>query len=196
MICRNHIDVSEGVRRCARCGGTYCTDCLVTIGDKPYCATCKTEQVMDVRSGVDRTYMQYSSILKRFGAMILDSIILAVPNYAFMFAIMGAAGAFSGKEPNPFIFLLIYIPALGLPILYEGLMLSMKNGQTVGKMAVAARVVRADGSPITKGQAWGRPAMKLVLGCTMGIDYLVAFFNDEKKTLHDMVVGTRVIDIT
>jgi uncharacterized RDD family membrane protein YckC len=196
MICRNHIDVSEGVRRCSRCGATFCPDCLVTIGDRPFCATCKTEQVMDVRSGVDRTYMQYASILKRFGAVILDGIILAIPNYAAMFAIMGAAGAFSGKEPNPFVFLLIYIPALGFPILYEGLMLSLKNGQTVGKMAVAVRVVRADGSPITKGQAWGRPAMKLVLGCTMGIDYLVAFFNDEKKTLHDMVVGTRVIDIT
>lgn len=194
MICRNHVDVSEGVRRCARCGATFCSDCLVTIGGRPYCAGCKTEQVMDVRSGADRTYMTYSTVLKRFGAMILDGFIVAIPNYAAMFGIMALGGMFSGKEPNPMLMLLIYIPALGFPILYEGLMLSYKNGQTVGKMALTMRVVQADGSPITRGQAWGRPVMKLVLGCTMGIDYLVALFNDERKTLHDMVVGTRVID--
>ena len=44
-------------------------------------------------------------------------------------------------------------------------MLSMKNGQTVGKMALRLRVVRPDGSPITTGQAWGRAVMRLVLGC-------------------------------
>lgn len=196
MLCRNHVDVSEGVRRCSRCGSPFCGDCLVDIAGRPYCAACKSEQVLDVRSGVDRTYMTYASVLKRFGALILDGILLAIPNYAAMFAIMFATGMFSGREPSPFAMLLIYIPAFGFPILYEGLMLSLKNGQTVGKMALSVRVVRPDGSPISRGQAWGRPAMKLVLGCTFGIDYLVALFNDEKKTLHDMIVGTRVIDIT
>ena len=55
MICRNHVDVSEGIRRCGRCGATFCRDCLVDIGGVPYCATCKTEQLLDARSGVQRT---------------------------------------------------------------------------------------------------------------------------------------------
>lgn len=196
MICRNHVDVSEGVRRCARCGGTFCPDCLVPIGGHPYCATCKTEQVLDVRSGVDRSRLTYGTVGKRFGAMILDNIILAVPIYALMFGVMGATGMFTnpGKEPSPLI-LLIYIPALSFPILYEGLMLQMKQGQTVGKMALKLRVVRPDGSPISSGQAWGRAAMRLVLGCLWIVDYIPAFFTDEKTTLHDLVAGTRVVEI-
>ena len=198
MICRNHVDVSEGVRRCARCGGTFCNNCLVNIGDRSYCAGCKTEQLLDARSGVDRSTLVYTTVLKRFGAMILDGIILAIPNYACMFAIMFAVGAFSGKTPDPnasLWFLLIYIPIISFPILYEGLMLSLKNGQTVGKLALSTRVVRPDGSPISAGQAWGRAAMRTLLGCLMGIDYLPALFTQEKTTLHDMIVGTRVVDV-
>ncbi len=194
MICRNHVDVAEGVRRCSRCGGTYCADCLVTIQDRPFCAVCKTEQLMDVRSGVDRTRLTYGGFWQRFGAQIIDGILQAIPSYAFLFAVMFAAGAFSGKsEPSPIIFL-AYIPFYVLPILYEGLMLSMKNGQTLGKMALHLRVVRPDGSPITSGQAWGRAVMRLVLGCLIIGDYIPFFFTDEKTTLHDIIVGTRVVE--
>ena len=199
MICRNHVDVSEGVRRCSRCGGTFCNNCLVGIGGQSYCAGCKTEQLLDARSGVDRSVLGYTTVLKRFGALILDSILLAIPNYACMFLIMFLIGTFPGQQPaSPeasLLILLIYIPIISFPILYEGLMLSLKNGQTVGKMAVSARVVRADGSSISTGQAWGRAVMRTLLGCLMGIDYLPALFTQEKTTLHDMIVGTRVVDV-
>lgn len=194
MICRNHVDVAEGVRRCARCGGTYCSQCLVTIQNQPYCATCKTEQLLDVRSGVDRTRLVYGGFWARFGAQIIDGIIQVIPSYAILFAVMIYAGMLSGKtEPSPVIFL-AYLPFYVFPILYEGLMLSMKNGQTVGKMALRLRVVRPDGSPISNGQAWGRAVMRLVLGCMFIVDYIPYFFTDEKTTLHDMVAGTRVVE--
>lgn len=195
MICRNHVDVSEGVRRCARCGAGFCPDCLVTIGDRPYCATCKTEQLLDVRSGVDRSRMTYAGVLKRIGAIILDNFLLAIPTYAVMFAVIGFSGVFSGKEPGPGI-LLMYIPGFTFPVLYEGLMLSLRNGQTVGKMALSIRVVRPDGSPISGGQAWGRAALRMILSCGIIIDYIPVFFTEEKTTLHDMIAGTRVIDLT
>ena len=194
MICRNHVDVAEGVRRCARCGGTYCSQCLVTIQNQPFCATCKTEQLMDVRSGVDRTRLVYGGFWARFGAQIIDGIIQVIPSYAILFAVMIYAGFLSGKpEPSPVIFL-AYIPFYAFPILYEGLMLSMKNGQTVGKMALRLRVVRPDGSSISTGQAWGRAVMRLILGCMFIVDYIPYFFTDEKTTLHDMVAGTRVVE--
>lgn len=194
MICRNHVDVAEGVRRCSRCGGTYCPNCLVTIQDRPFCATCKTEQLMDVRSGVDRTRLVYGGFWARFGAQIIDGIIQAVPSYAIMFAVLISTGMFSGKvEPSPLMFL-AYIPFYLFPILYEGTMLSLKNGQTVGKMALRLRVVRPDGSRITAGQAWGRAAMRLILGCLIIADYIPFFFTEEKTTLHDMVAGTRVVE--
>ena len=194
MICRNHVDVSEGVRRCARCGGTFCSNCLVDIGDRPYCAGCKAEQLLDVRSGVDRTALNYTSVLKRFGGYLLDNIVLCIPNVAVIMVILVVTGAFQDPDKAGVWMQVANIPAIAFAIGYEALMLSLKNGQTVGKMAVGARVVRPDGSPISSGQAWGRAAMRTVLGCLVIVDYIPAFFTPEKTTLHDMIAGTRVVD--
>lgn len=192
MICRNHVDVAEGVRRCTRCGGTYCSDCLVTIHDHPYCATCKTEQLMDVRSGVDRSRVTYGGFWQRFGAYIIDYIIQIIPIYAIFGVLMVLTGFSGAGEPSPWI-LLGYIPALLVPICYEALMLQTRS-QTVGKMALKLKVVRPDGSRISAGQAWARAVMRLILGCLIIGDYIPFFFTDEKTTLHDMVAGTRVIE--
>jgi uncharacterized RDD family membrane protein YckC len=198
LICRNHPEVSEGVRPCSRCGASFCSDCLVRIGDREYCAMCKNEQLLDVRSGVDRSHLAYSSFWKRLGAYLIDYVLLTVVNWAIMLPVMFMTGfnaAMGGTgEPSPWFFL-IYIPMVLIPIFYEALMLQKKNGQTLGKLALQIRVVRPDGSPITNGQAWGRSVMRLVLGCLIIFDYVPYFFTDEKTTLHDMVATTRVVDI-
>lgn len=198
MICRNHVDVSQGVRRCSRCGAAFCPDCLVQIRELPYCATCKTEQLLDVRSGVDRSQLLYSGFWKRAGAYLIDYVLITVVNWAIMIPFMFATGfnaAMGGTgEMNPWFFL-IYIPMILIPIFYEALMLQTKDGQTLGKIALRIRVVRPDGSSISRGQAWGRTVMRLVLGCLFIVDYIPYFFTDEKTTLHDMVANTRVVDV-
>jgi len=192
MLCRNHVDVVERVRRCARCQVPYCPDCLVEIGGRPYCAGCKAEQLLDVRSGVDRTRVQLASRWNRFGATIVDGIIIAIPMYAVMGFIM-IGPIMKGQQP-PMWANFIGIPFSLLGLVYEGLMLQHKNGQTLGKMLLKVRVVRPDGSPITPGQAWGRTGIRSVLAltCLAIVDYIPAFFTDEKTTLHDMAAGTRV----
>jgi uncharacterized RDD family membrane protein YckC len=139
--------------------------------------------------------MVYGGFWSRFGAQILDSLIYSVPAYAiFMAVIMYVTTAVQQKNQlTPLIFL-AYVPLYVFPILYEAFMLSLKNGQTVGKMALRLRVIRPDGSPVTTGQAWGRAFMRLILGCLFIVDYIPNFFTDEKTTLHDMVAGTRVVE--
>lgn len=192
MLCRNHVDVAESVRRCAQCGTPFCPDCLVEISGRPYCATCKSEQLLDVRSGVNRAQIQYATILRRFGAVFLDSLLIMIPMYTIMgiFVFLPAA---RGQQPSPFMNL-IGIPFALISLVYEGLMLQYKDGQTLGKMALKIRVVRPDGSPISTGQAWGRVGMRTILGCLWIVDYIPAFFTQDKTTLHDMVAGTRVVD--
>ena len=192
MICRNHVEVSEGVRRCARCMSPFCGDCLVEINNRPYCATCKQEQLLDVRSGVDRARLDLASNWKRFGAIFLDGLLTAIPMYAIMGAVLFTT-ATEGGEPSPFLNL-IGVPFAFAGFFYEALMMQFKSGQTLGKMALKVRVVRPDGSPITTGQAWGRAAMKMIFGCIWFADYLPAFFTQEKTTLHDLVASTRVVD--
>jgi uncharacterized RDD family membrane protein YckC len=87
---------------------------------------------------------------------------------------------------------MIYPILLGLPLVYEALMLK-RNGQTLGKLAVGVRVVTPEGQPISRGQAWARAAIKVILGSCLGIDYLPAFFTRERTCFHDMIARTRVI---
>lgn len=192
MSCRNHADVLEGLRLCSRCMGTFCPDCLVDIQGRPYCATCKREQLLDVRSGVDRTTLRLAGIGKRFGAVFIDGLIINLPLYVIIFVFMFGALK-EGGEPNPLLNL-IGLPFAFVNLIYEGLMTQHKQGRTLGKMALKVRIVRADGSPISPGQAWGRAAMRLLLGCLWIVDYIPAFFTQEKTTLHDMIAGTRVVE--
>ena len=193
--CRNHPDVAEAVRPCTRCAEPFCPDCTVTILGNTLCAPCKTEQLLDLQSGTDRLQIVYAGFWQRFGAQVLDGLIYGVPAYLIFAAVMFQVTwqmQRSNTPPGPEI-LLGYIPLFVFPILYEALMLPLKNGQTVGKMALRLRVVRTDGSPITAGQAWARAVTRLILGCLIVVDYLPFFFTDEKTTLHDMIARTRVV---
>src|SRR5215212_2994722 len=152
MICRNHVDVSQGVRRCSRCGGPFCTDCLVDLAGQSYCATCKTEQLLDVRSGVDARGMDYASIGRRFAAQLIDGFVIGLPvMIVFMVLLVAAVSAGGGKsEPPLALIAFFYVALIFLPMVYEAMMLRAR-GQTLGKMAMKVRVVRADGGNVTAG---------------------------------------------
>lgn len=195
LHCRNHWDVVEGLRPCSRCGQTFCRDCLVDINGLPYCANCKNEQLLDVRSGVAATTLNLASIGKRFLALFIDGFIIGIPFGVLFFAAVMTAVSGGQFRPENFVaiqaFSWLSIVAM---LIYEGLMLGAR-GQTVGKMAMGIKVVRADGGDITKGQAWGRAAMRQVLvSCLCIINYLPAFFTPDRTTLHDMVASTRVVN--
>jgi len=186
MICRNHVDVSEGVRRCARCGATFCRDCLVDIGGHPYCATCKTEQLLDVRSGVQRGALDLATIGRRFLAYFVDSILLYVVNLVLGFGLGMAMARSTG--PTPGLVLVSTLLSILVSVSYDALFVAAR-GQTLGKMALRIKVVSEDGSNVSTGQAWGRAFAKLI-----PFAVLVALFNKERKGLHDMLARTRVVN--
>jgi uncharacterized RDD family membrane protein YckC len=195
LHCRNHWDVVEGLRPCSRCGQVFCRDCLVDIQGHPYCAHCKNEQILDVRSGVPMGSLSLASVGRRFGALLIDRLIIGIP-FGILFAMGLLAGSASERfSPEAIIAMqpLTYL-VIVIMFIYEGLMLSSR-GQTVGKIALNIKVVRPDGSDISTGQAWGRAAMRQVLvSCLCVFNYLPAFFTQEKTALHDMVATTRVVN--
>lgn len=196
LHCRNHWDVVEGLRPCSRCGQTFCRDCLVDINGRAYCASCKNEQLLDVRSGVTvATNLDLADPGRRFVALFIDGFVVGLPFIVLM--IVAMVGAFSTNHLSPEAMMwlqpLSWLWIIG-QFVYEGLMLAAR-GQTVGKIAMKVKVVRPDGSDISTGQAWGRAAMRHVLvSCLCIINYLPAFFTQEKTTLHDMVASTRVVN--
>jgi uncharacterized RDD family membrane protein YckC len=183
MICRNHVDVSEGVRRCSRCGSTFCRDCLVEIGGAPYCATCKTEQLLDVRSGVSGL-LDLAPIGRRIWAYLADIFILYIVNTAIG---VGIGVAMRNGAPAALGCVSILL-SLVITIVYDGA-LTAASGQTLGKRALKIKVVSETGANVTTGQAWGRALAKLI-----PFAQLVALFNNERKGIHDMLAHTRVVN--
>jgi uncharacterized RDD family membrane protein YckC len=196
LHCRNHWDVVEGLRQCSRCGQTFCRDCLVDINGRAYCAGCKNEQLLDVRSGVTvATNLDLANPGRRFVALFIDGFVVGLPFIVLMIVAMVGAFSTNHLSPESMMWLqpLSWLWIIG-QFVYEGLMLAAR-GQTVGKIAMKVKVVRPDGSDISTGQAWGRAAMRHVLvSCLCIINYLPAFFTLEKTTLHDMVASTRVVN--
>jgi uncharacterized RDD family membrane protein YckC len=196
MICRNHVDVEEGVRPCARCGLDFCADCLVSLHGLPYCATCKTEKLLDVQSGSDNAVLPLANLGRRFAAFFIDRMLFGMTLMAlFIVFILIMAG---GKNNEG----MVGVGAIGVVIglyagliLYEALMLSSR-GQTLGKMAMKIKVVRPDGTSITTGQAWGRAALRgIMVSILFLLNYIPAFVTKDRTCLHDLVANTRVVAI-
>jgi uncharacterized RDD family membrane protein YckC len=194
VLCSNHVDEAEGVRRCARCAAPFCPDCLVELSGRPYCGACKAEHLLDLRSGVDRSQLPLASLGRRFAAILLDGLLIFIP-MCIILALVVFFTLWRSETLLPMLNLL-RVPFALLTLLYEGLMLQFKDGQTLGKMVMRVRVVRPDGTSISTGQAWGRVVTRTVLGCVWFINYLPAFFTPEKTSLHDMLAGTRVVEIS
>jgi uncharacterized RDD family membrane protein YckC len=195
MICSNHVDVSEDVRACTRCRRAFCPDCLVTIQGQPFCATCKSEKLLDIQSGSDASTLRFATLSRRLAAQWIDGFLFAIPAVV----IFGAIAFFAVQDQGePSAILVIGLVVAGMVFLfgfvaYEALMLASR-GQTLGKILMRIRVVRPDGSPISTGQAWGRALTRAVMVHMLAlVNYLPAFFTAEKTCVHDMAAKTRVV---
>ena len=197
-----HHPETNGTVRCSRCLRPFCDDCIVHIGGQALCADCKQERLIDLASGVTAGEVQLASLWRRLGAHIIDSLVFGLP-VSLLFQLTGITGAISTSVAGPhpsmwnllggaFVAGLLQLP---LGIAYEGLMLSYRRGQTIGKMALSIRVVEADQNQITPRAAWTRAATRYILGAIISIfEYLPAYFTKEKTAVHDMTANTRVIN--
>jgi uncharacterized RDD family membrane protein YckC len=68
-----------------------------------------------------------------------------------------------------------------------------KYDATPGKMALGVKLLRADGSKLSIGRIIGRYFAHIISALPLGIGYIVAGFDDEKRTFHDRICDTRVV---
>ena len=140
----------------------------------------------------------YQGVAIRFVALIIDYVIIcviaAILALPFIFVVVvtgirGNAFAFSGGSIAA-----ASLMALVVWFLYFTL-LEGRYGQTIGKMALNIKVVRAaDGAPIDYGEAAVRTILRIIDGL---FDYLIgAIFiwtSNEKQRLGDRVAHTVVV---
>jgi uncharacterized RDD family membrane protein YckC len=101
----------------------------------------------------------------------------------------------SGEAPTA-VALLVIFAFVAFPVLYWWLMVG-RWGQTLGKMALGEKVVRAeDGRPVGYARAFGRTATQSLLGLfvlPLLIAYVWPLWDRRKQTLYDKMVGTIVV---
>ncbi|MBI4269455.1 MAG: RDD family protein [Candidatus Rokubacteria bacterium] len=73
------------------------------------------------------------------------------------------------------------------------ILLHWLGGQTLGKLLVGARVVASDGGSLTLGAAVLRYLGYFVSCATLGLGYAMVGLRQDKRGLHDLVAGTRVV---
>src|SRR5205085_12660097 len=71
--------------------------------------------------------------------------------------------------------------------------LTARFGGTLGKLALGLRVITVKGDKLSLGHSVGRYFAQYVSGVILGIGYIMAGFDEEKRALHDRICNTRVI---
>ena len=145
----------------------------------------------------------------RVGAALIDGLIVGLGGAVLLIALTApfGIGFFAGEEFG-IVSLIVGLMFATLCVtivafLYAPAMMARTNGQTLGRMVVGIRVVRAKGQPMTFGWAMLREvavkallfgiASSLTFGVASLLDVLWPLWDEENRALHDFIVDTRVI---
>jgi len=131
--------------------------------------------------------LEYAGFWIRFGAAIIDLIILSIILYAIFRFIMFII-------PTPVFITVFAFIAWLIEIGYVVAFWAWR-GQTPGKMATGIKIIRTDSSPIT----W-RYALLRYFGCIVStiivfIGFIWIAFDSRKQGLHDKIADTYVVKL-
>jgi uncharacterized RDD family membrane protein YckC len=194
----------DGTAVCAVSGKRYPTREMIQYEGRWISAERRDEYFQRLREGValpDAGIVPgpfgYGGFWQRFAARFVDGIIGWVMGFSSGLLIRAIFGASSVPQPgNMTGFWLMMatqqMVGLGIGISYEVFFLR-KFDATPGKLAVGLKVLRADGSKLSVGRIIGRYFANGVSLLTLGIGYIIAAFDEEKRALHDRMCDTRVI---
>jgi uncharacterized RDD family membrane protein YckC len=186
---------------CSQCGRVFSQSDLVQIAGNWVCGECKTGYLNRVVAGgpVAASSLQYAGVGIRFGARMLDGLVLGIPIIVIVLLLLPGALRATTNRPNfvngPFILLSVFFG-----LFYEVLMLRYW-GATLGKMACGLKVVRPDGSSLSWGVSFGRFFMyNVVISAVPFLNFflllttaIMAGTDKQKRGLHDRVCDTRVV---
>ena len=163
------------------------------------CGDCKPAFLSRLMAGGAATSSKwhYGGFWIRFAGVFIDGVLMQVVRVPLSLLLLGTVmSPLAAAKPNPAVFtgamVTLGFVSMLIACLYEVIMIH-QFGATLGKMAVGIKVIRTDGSGVGWGTSIGRYFMKIVSGLILGIGYIMAGFDDEKRALHDRVCDTRVV---
>jgi uncharacterized RDD family membrane protein YckC len=197
--------VEEGNQFCQSCGQEVGAAVAVAVG--PAAASALRPPV--TASVQVSAPLPYAGFWERFAAYLIDGLILGIPFWLVVVAVIFMFGGFgmmmhrNAVDPNAaaaflapmfmFFFLGILV-FLILNWLYFAGMESSERQATFGKSVMSLRVTNYEGQRISFGHATGRFFAKIVSGMVpLAIGYIMAAFTEKKQALHDLIAGTLVL---
>jgi uncharacterized RDD family membrane protein YckC len=142
------------------------------------------QQILDAPSDVGQR-LNYAGFWIRFGAVIIDGVILQILNVAVAFVV---DGSYNFLTPS----LSVQLLSLVVGVLYYVGMESSARQASLGKMAVGIKVGKANGERISFANALGRYFAKILSALILFIGYMMAGWDDKKQALHDKLANTYV----
>lgn len=187
-------DLSAGGVVCSQCSQIFNENDIIRYGDKAICASCKPVFLQKLREGssLSPSDLDYASFGIRFGAKFLDNIIVRIVTGAVGFGIGMAMGAAGGEDAAAVAGLIGGVVAFLMEVAYRIFFVGA-YGATPGKMACKIRIVNSDGSKLSYAKATGRAFAEYLSMLTCLIGYIMAGFDNERRSLHDRICDTRVI---
>lgn len=181
--------------QCSECRQNFPPDEVVRIEGLNACVRCKPILLQKLREGVrpGGAGFLYAGFWIRVLASIVDFVLMFIVNTAVTVAValviprfneFGSAGVFS--------VLARMAVSIAVPLSYQAILVA-RTGSTLGMMACGLKVIRPDGSPLSLARSVGRYFAKILSMLTLGVGYLMAAFDEQKRGLHDHICDTRVI---
>ncbi len=137
----------------------------------------------------------YAGFWNRFGALIIDIIIISVPTY-FLAVLFGDdpnnRATHSGKAEGHYFTIYNAISFLA-NWLYFALLESSGRQATFGKQALGLYITDTEGRRLTFLQATLRYFGKIISVLIFGIGCIMAAFTARKQALHDIIANTLVL---
>jgi len=189
---------------CGECGRPSTADELARFGDLLICSDCKNSYAQKLREGVAPVQtVQYGGFWIRVLAWLIDTIILMVVagivNAVVLRSIVAIPRVQPGADPTAAlaamagVYGIVYLVNMVIGCSYEAFFVSSPLCATPGKLALGMKVLRTGGARLTLGRAAGRYFAKVLSAMILGIGFIMAGIDSQKRGLHDMICDTRVV---
>lgn len=177
---------------CTRCGSYACSKCVHVGADGlSYCSQCASKVTV------------LASRIERFGATLVDMLLLLVPTFGGFMLTLTVAKAFGSNTGGSVVMVLSAVGLLAL--LGYQLHGAVETGQTVGKRMLGIRLVRTDGNPVSLGRILLRNLIPIALE-VLGLGLFTLFglfsvvdglfiFGKQRRCIHDWLADTKVVKV-
>jgi uncharacterized RDD family membrane protein YckC len=146
-------------------------------------------------SSIFPTRVVYAGFWRRFAAIVIDTLVLAIPT-AIIHRLIGGSDLYSEIINAHHLSIGTIIGELISAMvdwLYMAIMESGSAQASVGKMAMGIIVTDTHGQRISFAKATGRYFAKYLSTITLLVGYFMMLWDDRNQTLHDKIAGTLIV---